>query len=183
MIVEAVDGEYYLNPICFGDRSYLTFENGFPEVIVRSKSWVEGKKVARRWGKVVEEKDAMRRSFPPTFQGLKASVSFRIELAGPIPIPDLNEGRIEGLSPGKSLTWTAVFTREEILSIWSDEPNQKLVQWMCDLPLATGMYVTDVVCLDSVRRRIKEQVLTLFEIPEIVRLKRYPKEENDDDAV
>jgi len=172
MIVEAVDQNYYLNPVCFGEKSYLTFENGYAEAVVQSRSFKAGRKLARKWGKVVEEKDRLKRSFPPLFQGLKQSVSFRVELASPIPIPDLSEGQVEGLSPHPSITWSATFTRDEVLSLWSDEPNQKLVQWMIGLQLATGMHVTDVVCLDSVRRRVKEQVLTLFEIPETMRLRR-----------
>lgn len=104
MIVQATDGLFYVSPIINGDHAFLTFENDYPEVVVRSKSGQYARRYIRQFGgKYVSFEGLNRYLFPEG--DFREGVSLRVTLCEPIPVPDIHKGSVSSLSTPPYLVW------------------------------------------------------------------------------
>jgi len=89
MIIQAKNGVLYVDPVVVWRNSFLTFEDGFAKAVVRSSSFKEGRKVARHYGRIIEQTEKAKFLFPVDGVGVRydIGVSFKIGLLRPIDIP------------------------------------------------------------------------------------------------
>ncbi len=97
MYIQARDGRFYQNPCIFGTDWYLWFESD-PEVVIRRFPRSSLVSCRARAGKVMREAgveagpvargaEAVRRSFPPLWDGLYDAYAYEVTLRNTIPIP------------------------------------------------------------------------------------------------
>lgn len=134
MLIQAINGLFYRDPVIIGENWFVKFEEG-PEVVVQKfkntsrESALKRVRTAVPGCKILEKAYEGKVTFPPNWDKLLDSISYYVKLNEPIPIPEIYKG--EPLSYPSSemgyLAWKLDFNTLDVISLFMQKNVPKFL--------------------------------------------------------
>lgn len=143
IFVQAVDGQFYVDPKIGGKSWYLDFVDEGAIIRVKKYGSTNDKSAstrARRLLKMAAVKAIVQDSigddtvlFPPKFDSLENAVNFRVRIKEPIPVPGIFSEVVNAPAlEHPMLAWKMTFAKQEVKDVFDDRrrPNLMIVKFL-----------------------------------------------------